>query len=195
MLGTMEPDFVEQMESVLGEDYIELLQENFFAFFPDDIRYKITKMDTKVDGNKAVVRIMAATMSYTDEDGEKVKEEASGSDMDDFELVKLKGKWYLSRATLTAMGFDLSGLEEDLFDLEDDLDLPVDSREQAVDIVLDLDGVWRWYLYTDTADYEVTDEGGRWLVFLFELDENGDRIPFAWYAVNKDTGEAFEVVE
>ena len=106
MLGTMEPAFVEQMEPALGADYIELIQENFFTYFPDKMEFKLTKMDTKLRGDRATVRILEGTLSYIDEDGEKVVEEASETDLVEFELLKVEGKWYLSGDTLIDMGFD-----------------------------------------------------------------------------------------
>lgn len=204
MLSTMEPDFVDELEDTLGEDYVDLLEEYFFSYFPEDLKINIKKMDKTIDGNRATVNILEGTMTYVDEYGDKVTEEASEADMDAFELVKVDGKWYLSEETLIGMGFDFSGLDDDSdFDLEDGFDddveglveLPVDSEDEVLTIILEEDAVWDWYMETDLPQYDITDEDTSWVIYLYELDEDNNEIPFAWYAVDKETGEVFEVVE
>jgi len=60
----------------------------------------------EIDSDEAEVTIVEGTMSYTDEYGDKVTEDAAEADMDAFGLVKIGGKWYLSEDTLIEMGFD-----------------------------------------------------------------------------------------
>lgn len=109
LLGTMDPETVDKMEELLGEDYKDLIEGYFFLAFPDDLKVTIKEMDTGIKGDTATVLITKGTMSYTDEYGDMVEEEASDSDMEAFELIELDGEWYLSADFLEEMGFDFSG--------------------------------------------------------------------------------------
>ena len=210
LVGTMEPDYADEMKDILGKDYLDLLDEYFFAVFPDDLKITIDKMESDVTGDKAEVTVIEGTMTYTDEYGDKVTEDAADADMEAFELVKVDGKWYLSEDTLVEMGFDFSDLENsglsDGLDTGDDgttdgdydtgvVDLPVDSEDEVITLILEDEAIWDWYMETDLPQYEVTNENTSWGVYLYELAEDGTEIPFAYYAVDKETGEVFEVVE
>jgi hypothetical protein len=207
LTSTMEPDYAKQLEDILGADYVDLLDEYFFMYFPEGLDIKIDKMDTQIDGDKAQVKIVSGTVSYIDESGEKVTEEADVMDMDSFDLVKVNGKWYISEDTLVAMGFDFSGLMDledmnldDSTDFSDDYStgsvvLPVDSEDEVVTLILDDPDIWDWYLNTDYPYYDITDENTSYGVYLYEITDDGTEIPFGWYAVDKETGEIFEVVQ
>ena len=204
LLGTMPPDFVEGIKDALGDDYLELMEEYFFTAFPDDLEIDIEKMESEIDGDTAEVTILEGTMSYTDEYGDEVTEDAADADMESFGLVLIDGKWYLSEDTLIDMGFDFSDLEDS--GLSDGLDtgngdqtglveLPVDSEDEVLTLLFEEEAVWDWYMETDMPQYEVSDENTSWGVYLYELDANDNEVPFAWYAVDKETGEIYEVVE
>lgn len=210
LVGTMEPDFVEQLKEALGKDYLDLLDEYFFAEFPDDLDFDIRRMDTQMKGeDSALVKVVEGTMSYTDEYGDKVSEEAADADMDAFEVVKVGDEWYLSEDTLIELGFDLSDLEdagtEDLgldSELNDDssslgeelVELPVDSEDEVLVLALDQPGALEWYLDAENPLYRITDENDSWMVYLYEGAPDGSEIPFKSYAVDKATGEVYEVV-
>ncbi|NPV60480.1 MAG: zinc-ribbon domain-containing protein [Actinobacteria bacterium] len=209
MVGAMEPDFVDQLKDILGKDYLDLLEEYFFLEFPDGLEFTIRKLHTEMKGeDKAEVTVVEGTMSYIDEDGEKVSEEASESDMDAFEVVKVDGVWYISEETLVDMGFDLSDLEDtDMEDLDTDLDtdldsdmtdygdelveLPVDTEDEALTLVFEQPEVMDWWMATAEPLYRITDENTSWAVLFYEEAIDGTEIPFAWYAVDKETGEVW----
>jgi len=122
-LDLLEPSYREQLEDALGGDPEKLLREYFFSQFPDDIKVVIRKMDTDIDGDKAVVRVTDGTVTYTDESGEKVTERASASDMDVLEMVKVKGEWYLSGSMMSDLGLGPEELKDLLGELESGSDL------------------------------------------------------------------------
>jgi hypothetical protein len=208
LVGTMEPDFVDGLKDALGDDYINLLDEYFFTYFPEDLEVNIEKMDSEIMGDKAEVTIVEGTMSYTDEYGDKVTMDAADANMDAFELVKVDGKWYLSEDTLINMGFDFSdiGADQDM-GLEDTIpgedlssgdasqlvELPVDTEDEALIILFEEAEIWDWYMKTDLPTYDVSEEDTRWVVYFYELDENANETPFAWYEVDKETGEVFMI--
>lgn len=214
LLDVMEPDFVDELKEAFGRDYKDILEEYVFTFVPDDLKVDIRKMDTKIKGNRAEVTVLEGTMTYTDESGDRVREEASESDMDYLELVKIEGRWYLTSESLADMGVDIEVIEDYLRegeDLEDDYtdykdawpdesesSLPVDSEEEAVDYVFkEFPDVFNWYMAVETADVEVTDEGDSYQVHFFEYVEDdvtgGHTATYGWYAVDKETGEVFEI--
>ncbi|MBN2026898.1 MAG: zinc ribbon domain-containing protein [Actinobacteria bacterium] len=210
LIGTMEPSFAAEIKDILGDEYLALLDDYFFTWFPEDLEITITKMETNTDGDTAEVTIKEGTMSYT-EDGERVTEEAAEADMDAFELVKVDGKWYLSEDFLIEMGFDFSGYEDldlddmDLDELDTELDdgyyddmgveLPIDSEDEALTVVFEDSDIWDWYMETDGAYFDVTDENTSYVVYLYEIDEDYNEIPYGYFAVDKETGEMYEVVE
>ncbi len=113
LLGTMEPEFVQEIKNILGKSYREDFSDFFFLGIPEDLKVTINKYNTKVNGNQATVKVVDGTVSYIDEYGDKVSEQASDSDVDALELVKIDGQWYISRGTLEdTFGFDLSELED-----------------------------------------------------------------------------------
>lgn len=208
MLSTMEPDFVVALEDYLGADYKELLDTYFMAALPEDISFSGVEYKSEVEGDTATVDVVAGTVSYTDEYGDKVSEEAEAGDMGLLELVRIDGKWYLSTRTLEeTLNFDLSGaqeFEEDLDLGEDDLDygedydydtLPVDSEDEALYLVWEAyPEVYDWYFETVSADYEISDENTSYVFHFFE-EVDGEQVTYAWYAVDKETGEVTEVTE
>jgi len=227
LLDVMEPDFVDELEEAFSKDYQDVLEEYLFSYVPDDLKVDIRKMDTKIEGDRAEVTILEGTMTYTDEYGDKVSEEASRSDMDSLELVKIKGKWYLSSEALADMGLAIEDIEDFLREEEGELDdytdyedesgyedytdyedewpeetgvtLPVDSEGEAIELVLMLyPDLNDWYLATPESQVEVFDEGDSYQVHFFEYVEDdvtgGHTATYGWYAVDKETGEVFEIV-
>ncbi len=210
LVGVMEPDFVKEFKDLLGKGLVEFLDEYFLAQAPDDLHFDIRKMKTEVQGEgRASVKIIEGTMTYTDEYGDRVSEEASDADMDSYEVVKVGGKWYLSEDTLIEMGFDFSELEDmDMgeLDLDSDLegglldqggglvDLPVDNEDEVIALVFEQPGVLEWYASSQYTAYRITDENGSWIAYLYEEAPDGTEIPFGSYAVDKATGEVYEVV-
>ena len=205
MLSTIDPDALEELEDTLGMDYKEFFEDFFFAFIPDDFKVEGAKYDTKIDGDKATVIAVAGTMSFTDpETGEKVVEEAGGEDAEPFELIQKDGKWYLTGETL-----DLGGMDETLPDdttypddgliedgtIDEDLgvELPVDSEEEVLTLLLMQPEIQDWYMITDYPGYEITDEGDVYVVYLYE-DFDGEIIDFGFYEVDKETGDVYELV-
>jgi hypothetical protein len=208
LIETMEPDFVDELKDALGDDYVDLMQEYFFAYFPEDLEIDIKKMDSEIMGDEAEVTIEEGTISYTDEYGDKFDEDVSSADMDAFELVKVDGKWYLSEDTLVEMGFGFSDLEgyEDLdfedMDFEDGtsegdmeglVELPVDSEDEVLTILFEDEEIWDWYTETDWPSYDITEEGDRWVVYLYEYDENDNEVAYGFFEVDKETGELFMI--
>lgn len=128
-LDLMEPSFREELEDTLGK-HLDTFFEYFFQVVPDDVRFDIRKLDTKVDGDRATVTVVEGTMTYTDENGKKVSEEASEGDLAVFELVRVGGKWYFSGEFMKELGFDLDELK----------DLDLDALEDLTDGGGDLDG-------------------------------------------------------
>ncbi len=199
LLGTMEPDFVEEIEDALGSDYLALMEEYFFTAFPEDLEFDIEKMESEIDGDGAEVTIKKGTMSYTDKYGDEVTGDASELDMDAFELVKVDGKWYLAEDTLIDMGFDFSdiggyddmdhedGTSDTDMDIEELVDLPVDTEDEVLTVILEEEDVWDWYMETDYPQYDISEESDRWVIRLYELDEDGNEIDFAYYEVDKET--------
>lgn len=203
LLGTMEPDFVKEIKAALGDDYIDLMNEYFFENFPEDLKIDIEKMEKEITGDKAKVTIIEGTMTYTDENGDKVTDEASEADLGVFELVKVDGEWYLSEDTLIDMGFDFSDLgDNDDTDFDDYggdegteslVELPVDSEDEVLTVLFEEDEIWDWYMDTDLPQYELSEEDARWVAYLYGLDEDMNEIPFAWYEVDKETGDVFMI--
>jgi len=215
LVGTMEPDFAEEIRDILGDDYLALLDEYFFTYFPEDLEITITEMDTIIDGDTAEVTIEEGTMSYT-EDGERVTEEAADADLGAFELVKVDGKWYLSEDFLIEMGFDFSGYEEldfDNMDLEDlsyedmgyedprdndyymEIILPIDSEYEAFNVILEDPAISDWYWGADLPQFYITEDDISYIVYLYEIDEDYNEIPYGYFAVDKETGDMYELVE
>lgn len=201
LIGTMPPDFVDGIKEALGEDYLALMDEYFFSYFPEDLEIDIEKMESEIDGDTAEVTILEGTMSYTDEYGDEVVEDAADADMEAFELIKVDGKWYLSEDTLIEMGFDFTDLEDDgtsdgdTTDGGDDtglVELPVDTEDEVLTLLMDDEAIWDWYMETDLPQYEINDQGTDWFVYLYEVDSSGNQIPFATYVVEKETGEIVE---
>jgi len=210
LVSTMEPAFAAEIKDILGDEYLELLDEYFFTYFPEDLEITIKEMETTIDGDMAEVIIKEGTLSYT-EDGEKVTEEAADVDMDAFELVNVDGKWYLTEDFLIDMGFDFSGYEDlDLenMDLENlgyedprendyymEIILPIDSQYEAFNVVLEDPEISDWYWGTYLPQFDITDENTSYVVYLYEIDEDFNEIPYGYFAVDKETGEMYELVE
>jgi zinc-ribbon domain len=112
LLGTIEPSFRAELEDALGDDLERFFEEYFFAGFPEDLKVEIGKMDTEIDGSEAVVTVVDGTVTYTDENGDKVTEEASDGEVDPARLVRVDGKWYLSGEYLRESGVDPDELKD-----------------------------------------------------------------------------------
>ena len=111
LLEVMEPDFRRELKNALGKDYKDFLDDYYFPELPDDLKVRIEKMETKIRGDRATVKVLEGTMSYTGEDGRKVSLEASESDVEEVELAKVDGKWYLAKSWLEDNGFAPDDLE------------------------------------------------------------------------------------
>lgn len=200
LVATFEPSFRAELEDTLGEYYDQFF-EYFFEAVPDDLEITVRKMETKIDGDTAEVVFADGTMTYTDEDGEKVSDEASETDMSLVRLRKVDGKWYLDAAFLKEMGFDLEEMAE-LIDfmssygewetVEDtyrvDIILPIDSEEEAFSALLEVPELSQWFWESFYSSYSVTDEGDAYILYLFEQPYTGDATPYGWFAVDKATG-------
>jgi len=120
LLSTMEPSYRSELEDALGKEYKKIFEDYFFIAFPEDMEITIRKMDTEIDGDKAVVTVVDGTMTYTDEFGDEVTEEASeAEDIETTDLVKVGGKWYISSDMWVEAGLDPSEFK-DLTDKEED---------------------------------------------------------------------------
>jgi len=205
LLSIVEPDAIKELESNLGSDYRDLMDQFFMALLPDDFKVEGVKYDTRIEGDRATVLPVAGTVSYTDpETGEKVSENAKETTPEPFELVKVDGKWYLTAETLDiemeapdsgTLDEDLTedGLTEDgAFD-EDLVELPVDSEEEVVMLLLMQPEIQDWYMATDIPLYEITDEGTTYAAHLYE-EVDGETVTYGWYIVDKETGEVEEYV-
>jgi len=111
LLEVMEPDFRRELENALGKDYKDFLDDYYFPELPDDLKVRIEKMETKIRGDRATVKVLEGTMSYTGEDGRKVSLGVSESDEEEVELAKVDGKWYLAKSWLEDNGFAPDDLE------------------------------------------------------------------------------------
>ena len=118
LFSTMEPSYASALKDALGEDYKQLFEDYFFIALPDDMKVTIEKMDTEINGDEAVVTVVDGTMTYTDEYGDKVSEEASETDIESIDLVKVDGKWYISNDMWLSIGMDPDRLK-DMADEED----------------------------------------------------------------------------
>jgi|GEM_PF-1592436 len=119
LIGTIEPSFRAELEDALGDDLERFFEEYFFAAFPEDLKVEIRKMDTEINGDEAVVTVVDGTVTYTDEYGDKVAEEATEGEVEPTQLVKVDGKWYLSGEYLRDSGVDPDELKDLDLDEED----------------------------------------------------------------------------
>ena len=136
LIGTIEPSFRAELEDALGDDLERFFEEYFFAAFPEDLKVEIRKMDTEIDGSEAVVTVVDGTVTYTDEYGDEVSEEASDGEVDPTQLVKVDGKWYLSGEYLRDSGVDpdeLKDLDLDELDESEDGDTGDDDSSKGGD--------------------------------------------------------------
>ncbi len=146
LLGVMEPSFREELEDILG-DTRDRFFELFFMNVPDDLKVDIRKTAVDIQGDEATVTVIEGTMSYTDENGEKVREEASAGDDNSFELAKVGGKWYLGSETLVELGFDLEELKDlELGELGDE-DMPDDNADPSQQEMAELERAMLGYVY------------------------------------------------
>jgi len=125
----LEPSYREELEDALGEDLKTLFKEFFFSMFPEDLKVDIRKMETTIEGDKATVRVTDGTVTYTDENGQKVTEEAAESEVESMELVKVEGQWYLSGDMLRDYGLDPEVLKDLLSKKKGGGELPEESGE------------------------------------------------------------------
>lgn len=202
LLTIIDPEAVKEFEDNMGSGFKELFEEFFFALMPDDLKFNNVQYDTKIDGDEATVKVVGGTVSYTDPmTGEKVTEDAEKGDVETLDLVKVDGKWYLTGDVLGGMDSSLpdgtmypeDGLTEDgAFD-EDLVELPVDSEEEVVMLLLMQPEIQDWYMATDIPLYEITDEGTTYAAHFYE-EVDGENRTYGWYIVDKETGEVEEYV-
>ncbi len=175
LLSTMDPETVDMLEEALGDDYEDLVEEYFFMAFPDDLEVDIEKMETEIDGDEATVVIIEGTMTYTDEYGDEVTEEAVDRDMEAFELVELEGEWYLSAGFLEEMGFD----PDDFGDL--------DGYDTEDTEIYEVEAAMLGYVYANSA------EGLEFAII--SIATNGDEAVGIAYCYNQELEAPFVVME
>ena len=185
LLSTIDPEMVDMLEEALGEDYVDLVEEYFFMAFPDDLEVDIDEMETEIDGDEATVVITEGTMSYTDEYGDEVTEEAADNDMEAFELIELDGEWYLSAGFLEEMGFDpeeFEGLDDYDFDTGGDTGYGQDSPEMY-ELISSMQG----YAYENSAEGLV--------LSVISIAVNGDEAVGIERCYNQELEDPFVVME
>jgi hypothetical protein len=201
LLSTIDPDSIKELENTTGADYREILEELVFGLMPDDLQFRNMKYETKIDGDTAEVMAVAGTLSYTDPmTGEPMTEDVMEGDGEPLKMVKVDGTWYISGEDLE-LGMPATEddyLDEDYLDdglteddiIDDDLgvELPVDSDEEVLMLLLMQPEVQDWYAITDYPLYEITDEGTTYAVYLYE-EYDGEIYDFGWYIVDKETGD------
>jgi len=215
LLGTIEPSFRAELEEALGDDLERFFEDYFFMAFPEDLKVDIEKMETEIDGDTAVVTVVEGTMTYTDEYGDKVTDEASEDEVEPTQLVKVDGKWYLSGEYLRDSGVDPDELKDLDLDGSEDGDtsgedgtstdttigddiaveviLPIDSKEEAFSALLEDPYVAQWYAESFYPFYSVEEQDDRYVLFLFEQPYAGEQTPYGWFGVDKETGETYEI--
>lgn len=102
----MEPDFLDELKKVVGRDWQEVVEDSIFAEIPDDLKIEIEETEVSVKGDRATLRVIKGKMTYTDEGGKKVTERAEDSEVEDMEVVRVDGRWYLSGDWLKEHGYD-----------------------------------------------------------------------------------------
>ena len=102
----MEPGFRDRLEEVVGRDWREVVEDYLFDMIPEDLRIEIAETEVSIKENRATLRVIKGTMTYTDETGEKVTERAEDSEVEDMEMVRVGGRWYLSGDWLKEHGYE-----------------------------------------------------------------------------------------
>lgn len=116
LMDCIEPSYREELEDALGKDIKTIFEKYFFTQFPKDLKIEIRAMETVINGNQATVRVTDGTVTYTDESGKKVTEEASNSDVEEIQMVKVNSKWYVAGDFFRDSGLDPEELKS-LYDL------------------------------------------------------------------------------
>ncbi len=94
MVATFDSGFVKDLRDVYGSDYKSAVEDFFFGTYPD-IKFNGLKFKTEIDGDTATVQVVAGSVTYTDEDGEKQTESVSETDDVSFYLVKSGSGWFI----------------------------------------------------------------------------------------------------
>ncbi len=207
LLEVMEPSFRERLEGALGDrgdDFFDL----FFASVPDDLRVDIRNMATETRGDRATVTVTDGTMAYTDAEGKKVVEEASEAEESSFQLVRVRGRWYLSGEFLADMGFDPGAL--DYLDLLDELDtdgvgpdsLDLDDGLSGDELLAEVEAAMLGYVYANSEaglEYAITGllvEGDQAVGIAVCLNQELENVPVVmrrglsgWYGTGFGSGE------
>ncbi len=102
----MEPDFRDELGKTVGRDWRKVIEDYIFTEIPDDLNINVKSTEVEIKGDRATLLVLEGTMTYTDESGEKVTERAEDSDVQEMEMVKVDGKWYLSGGWLRDNGYD-----------------------------------------------------------------------------------------
>jgi hypothetical protein len=103
----IDPGFIDDLEDEYGQRYKELLDGFFILFVPMDFDISGLEFEAEIDGSEATVEITAGTITYTDETGNKVKEDISDIAIVQYELVEVDGKWFVSMDTFPDWSFYL----------------------------------------------------------------------------------------
>ncbi len=196
LLSVIEPDYLKKLEDGLGEDYESMIEDGWLAFF-GEVEFGIEKLSIEIDGGQAKAKIVQGTVAYTDENGERATKEAGEYGLETIGLVKVDGKWYIAEACLKDMGLDPAILEEDAAEdgLALEVELPVDSEDEVLTLIMREPEIYAWVMASEYPDYRITDGGTTYGLYLFELDDNNNEVPFGWYAVDKATGKLSALAE
>jgi len=103
MVALLSPDSKKSLDKLVGsyyDDGEEFLQEYLDETFPKgDLKITGLEFETSIKGDKATVDIVGGSATYTDSDGDKIKERYDDDgevfSSDGFDLAKIRGKWYL----------------------------------------------------------------------------------------------------
>lgn len=83
--------------------------------------------------------------------------------------------------------------DHDEWSEETEVELPVDTYDEALLLLLQDPAVQQWWATVENPDYEIFEEDDSYQIRLFEWTGT-DTADFGWYAVDKATGEIYEIV-
>jgi hypothetical protein len=107
LVEAIDPAFIDDLKGEYGQQYKELLDGFFLLLVPVDFNISGLEFETEIDENTATVRVVAGTVTYTDEAGNEVSEDITDIAVVDYELVEADGKWHVSMDTFPDWSFYL----------------------------------------------------------------------------------------
>jgi hypothetical protein len=107
LVEAIDPGFIDDLKGEYGQQYKELLDGFFLLLVPVDFNISGLEFETEIDESAATVRVVAGTVTYTDEAGNEVSEDFTDIAVVDYELVEVDGKWYVSMDTFPDWSFYL----------------------------------------------------------------------------------------